>query len=144
MNENRGFPRFIPRGGARVSITIGESITPLIAPLVETWRANLPRASSSPSSASAPTAETKEESDADALRAHQVHHADYLSGAFDPDEATRREITSLLQEQVRALGEQVEEEEGRFARGTWGQSRRRESVQAGPGGLPPPQGPLEG
>lgn len=136
MNENRTFPRFLPRPGATVSITVGQSLTPLIEPMVKSWRAGLPRADKPPPpkfAFDAPTppvltAETRAESDTEAVRTHQDHHADYLGGAFDPDEATRREITSLLQEKLRALGEKVEEGEGRFANGSWSHSRRKERV----------------
>lgn len=38
MNEYRGFPRFIPRPGGRLSMTIGEPITAKIQPLVDRWR----------------------------------------------------------------------------------------------------------
>lgn len=132
MNEYRKWPRFIPRGGANISITVGQSLTPLVAPLVDAWRGGLPRASAADSEHSPPT---KAESDTTALRAHQGEHADYLSGAFDPDESTRREITALLQDGLRSLGESIEGEEGRFARGEWSQSRRRESSD----GLPAPE-----
>ncbi|BEI81193.1 hypothetical protein CcaverHIS002_0203530 [Cutaneotrichosporon cavernicola] len=132
MNEHRKWPRFLPRPGANVSITVGESLTPLVAPLVDAWRAGLPR---HPASGSEPTAPTRVESDQSALRAHQAEHADYLSGAFDPDESTRREITALLQNGLRSMGEAVESGEGRFAKQEWSQSRRRESQ----GGLPAPE-----
>ncbi|CAK9780101.1 acyltransferase-domain-containing protein [Cutaneotrichosporon oleaginosum] len=135
MNEYRKWPRFIPRGGATVSITVGESLTPLVAPIVDAWRAGLPRAAAPSHLSSEATAPTRAESDEAALREHQDHHADYLSGAFDPDESTRREITALLQNGLRSLGEQVEGEEGRFANGAWSQSRRRECAS----GLPAPE-----
>lgn len=132
MNEYRKWPRFIPRGGATVSITVGESLTPLVSPLVDAWRAGLPRHATL---GSEPTAPTKADSDKTALRVHQGQHADYLSGAFDPDESTRREITALLQNGLRSLGEVVEGEEGRFSRSAWSHSRRRESSH----GLPAPE-----
>ncbi|GMK57045.1 hypothetical protein CspeluHIS016_0308850 [Cutaneotrichosporon spelunceum] len=132
MNEERKFPRWIPRAGANVSITVGKSITPHIAPLVDAWRTGLPRQAGASMESTAPT---KAESDQSALRAHQAEHVNYLSGEFDPDESTRQEITAILQERLRSMGETVESGEGRFAKGVWSQSRRRESQ----GGLPAPE-----
>jgi monolysocardiolipin acyltransferase len=39
MNERRGAPRFLPRTGAKISITVGEPITSRIQPLVDAFRA---------------------------------------------------------------------------------------------------------
>lgn len=136
MNERRGFPRFLPRPGASVSITIGPSLTPRIAPMVDAWRASLSTTASdsvsaTPSASAAAAIEAVKPAPQEPHLHGEHPHADYMRGEFDPDEAARREITGVLQESVRALGEMVEGEEGRFERGSWSQSRRRESIEAG-------------
>lgn len=96
MDEHRGFPRFVPRPGAKVSVTIGESIRPQVEAVVNAHRAQ----------GAQPTGPTHVEGD-----------------AHDGDRETRIKITQMLQDAVQALGEKVETYEGRFERGEWTQSR---------------------
>jgi len=91
MDENRGAPRFVPRPGAKISISVGEPVTRVIQPLVDAFKRG------------------REDG----------------SGDEDPTQ-TRIRIVHELQEAVRKLGESVEAREGRFERGEWSQSRRRE------------------
>ncbi|KAL1409702.1 Lyso-phosphatidylcholine acyltransferase [Vanrija albida] len=100
MDEHRGFPRFVPRGGAKVSVTIGESIRPQVEAVVNAHRAQGAKPSG-------PT------------------HVDGDAAAHDADRETRIQITQMLQDAVQALGEKVETAEGRFERGEWSQSRAR-------------------
>lgn len=44
--------------------------------------------------------------------------------ACGTEEEIRRQIVSVLQEEVRKLGERVERKEGRYERGEWTQSRK--------------------
>lgn len=110
MNEDRTFPRFIPRPGANISITIGESLTPRIAPLIAAHKAT----STEPSK----------------LAQRLDAAADARARGDDPDMDTRIAVTAALQAGVREIGERVEEAEGRFARGTWTQSRRKGEKEA--------------
>lgn len=139
MNEYRGFPRPIPRPGGRVSVTIGDSISDRIQPLVQRWRAIAAaesgdvgiggewRGSSSSAASQSESSPTfargmTEQDQAEDQRQRDVRSKGLLAGSRE--EAVRIEITAAIQEEVRLLGERVEEREGRFERGEWSQSRR--------------------
>lgn len=108
MNENRGFPRFFPRPGATISITIGESLTPRIAPLLEAHRAG--------------------KGNLNELSARVDEAAAARSRGEDPDRDIRVAVTAALQQGVKEIGEVVEAREGRFERGEWTQSTRIDEV----------------
>jgi len=115
MPETRGWPRPVPRAGGNVSITIGSSLTSKIQPLVEEWK----RVSAKHRGVSG--LETQEGSTEGAVR--------------DPNaDATERDfrirICEALQDSVRALGVDVEREEGRFGKEEWSNSTRRLDIQA--------------
>lgn len=95
MSEERGPPRFMPRPGAKISITFGESIAPRLEPVVAAHRRDVPVY---------PTGSDE---------------------AHEADRETRIRITQELQDAVQRLGEAVETREGRFATGQWSQSRER-------------------
>jgi monolysocardiolipin acyltransferase len=137
MNEYRGFPRPIPRPGGRVSVTIGESISDKIQPLVERWRAIAAQekgdlgvggewrgTDASLTSTGSGSATGREAEEAEDRRQRDVRSRGILAGS--KEEAIRIEITAAIQEEVRKLGERVESAEGRFERGEWSQSRRSE------------------
>lgn len=42
MDEERGFPKFLPRPGANISIVIGEPINERIQPLIDEYRSKFP------------------------------------------------------------------------------------------------------
>lgn len=124
MNERRGFPRFLPRPGAKISITIGPSISPLIEPLVKaykTTRAELDQqAPLHTAPKELPGPRTLSNTDQEGK-----NYGDWPYAGRE-DEATRDAriaITARLQEELTKLGERVETEEGRFERGEWAQSR---------------------
>lgn len=124
MNEHRGFPRFIPRPGANVSITIGQSISPLISPLVDSYRQTRSELDQQAPLHTAP----KELPGPTSMRNTAQDGKDYGDWPYAgrEDEATRDAriaITARLQEELTKLGERVESEEGRFERGEWAQSR---------------------
>ncbi len=112
MPENRRFPRFIPRPGARISITIGQPLTSKIKPLVDDWRGI---AEKEPGSAgiggewTAGEGQRQERSRGDLADGKEIE--------------VRKKICEMLQEGVRDLGERVERDEGRFEKGLWCQSR---------------------
>lgn len=124
MDERRGFPRFLPRPGANVSITIGQSISPLISPLVQSYRQTC-----SELDQVAPLHPALKEVPGPQTIANSAQmgkgYGDWPYSERE-DEATRDAriaITARLQEELTRLGERVEAEEGRFDRGEWAQSR---------------------
>lgn len=127
MNEYRGFPRLVPRPGAKVSVTIGEPITSKIQPLVDRWR-DLAAAEKgtlgiggewqSDQTHMPPGREVEGEE----ARQRNVRGQGQLAGG--QEEQVRKEIVAVLQEEVARLGERVEAKEGRFERGDWSHSRR--------------------
>lgn len=122
MNEYRGFPRPIPRPGGKVSVTIGESISHKIQPLVDRWRAIAAAEKGDLGVGGEWKAADGEARVVEDLRQREVRSRGLLAGS--KEEAIRIEITAAIQEEVRKLGERVESEEGRFERGDWSQSRR--------------------
>lgn len=124
MNEYRGFPRFVPRPGANVSITIGKSISPLISPLVDSYRQTRSELDQSAPLHPAP----KELPGPQTIANTAQDGKDYGDWPYAgrEDVATRDAriaITARMQEELTKLGQRVEEAEGRFERGEWAQSR---------------------
>lgn len=120
MPETRTFPRFFPRFGARISITIGQPITSKIQPLVDRWR---DIASQEGGTVGIGGDWDPEGNSVGGDKQREVRSRGDLAGG--KEEETRIKITDVLQEEVRLLGEEVERREGRFDRGEWSQSRRR-------------------
>ena len=112
MPEPRGFPRFLPRPGARLSITIGQPLTSKIKPLVDDWR---DLAAKEPGSAGL----GGEWTGGEAQRVERSRGE--LADGRERD--VRVKICEVLQDAVRQLGERVETDEGRFDTGLWSQSR---------------------
>jgi monolysocardiolipin acyltransferase len=106
MPETRGWPRPVPRKGGDVSITIGESLTSRIQPVVEEWKRI--------ASKGRRIEDVKEE-------------VGKGSGDLDGKERDLRiRICEILQDAVRALGVDVERQEGRFESGEWSNSTIRQ------------------
>ncbi|KAL7423930.1 Lyso-phosphatidylcholine acyltransferase [Cryptotrichosporon argae] len=118
MNETRTAPRFVPRAGAAVSITVGAPLTPLVAPLVADWR----RLAAGERGAVGVGGEWGGEGFGDAEQ-RAVRARGELAGG--QEESVRKRIVQVLQDGMARLGEDVERREGRFDRGEWSQSRRR-------------------
>jgi monolysocardiolipin acyltransferase len=100
MPETRGWPRPVPRKGGNVSITIGQSLTARVQPLVDEWK----------------------------KLASKGREGAELHAGRDTDEKERElriRICAALQDSVRVLGEAVEKEEGRFESGEWSNSRTK-------------------
>ena len=117
MPETRGWPRFLPRLGARISITIGQSLTPMIRPLVTEWR----KVAETQAGTVGIGGQWKEE-DGSPPSEHQRRTRDQGVLADGKEKEMRIKICEVLQESVRKLGVAVEEEEGRFERKEWCQS----------------------
>lgn len=124
MNERRGFPRFLPRPGANVSVTIGASLSPQIAPLVDAYRATRAELDQAAPLHAAPKELPGPRTQANSAQGGKAYGDWPYAGR--EDEATRDAriaITARLQEELTRLGQRVEGEEGRFERGEWAQSR---------------------
>lgn len=119
MPETRGWPRAVPRRGGDVSITIGESLTPRIQPLVDEWKAV-----ATTQTGTVGIGGKWEERDGSPPGGHQrsVREAGELAEGKERDIRVR--ICEALQGSLRELGETVERDEGRFERGEWSNSRR--------------------
>ena len=112
MPETRGFPRFLPRPGARIRITIGQPLTSQIKPLVDDWRGLAAKESGSAGVGGEWTG-----GEAQRLERSRGELAD------GRERDIRVRICEVLQDAVRQLGERVESDEGRFDKGMWSQSR---------------------
>lgn len=115
MPETRGWPRPVPRAGGNVSITIGESLTSKIQPLVEEWKRI-----------------SKEHRGLGGL---ETQEGSTEAAARDPstdarEKGIRIRICEALQDSVRALGVEVEREEGRFESKEWSNSTKRLDIKA--------------
>lgn len=120
MNEKRGWPRPVPRTGAKISITYGASITPRIQPLVDEWRGIASREKGTIGLGGEWTKQGDSPAGEDqrAIRSQGI-----LAGG--KEEQMRIRITKELQDAVTKLGEEVEEREGRYERREWCQSRAK-------------------
>ena len=127
MPESRTFPRFLPRPGATLSVTIGSPITSRIQPLVDAWREI---ASHESGTVGIGGVWTKQDGGVESPSGHEQRtireRGDLAEGK---ERQVRIKITEVLQEAVRELGEMVERKEGRFERGEWSQSRRMEKIE---------------
>ena len=112
MPEDRKFPRFLPRPGARISITIGEPLTSRIQPLIDDWR-NIAEKEVGPVGIGGEWTGGYNEK--------VVRSKGDLAGGKERN--VRITICNLLQDGVRELGDKVEMAEGRFEKGLWSQSR---------------------
>lgn len=114
MPETRGFPRFVPRTGARISITVGEPLTTQIQPLVDKWRGLARQESGTVGVGGKWEAEGNSPP---GEKQRDIRESGYLSEG--QEEAVRIQITSALQDGLQKLGQSVEEAEGRIASGEW-------------------------
>jgi monolysocardiolipin acyltransferase len=111
MPETRGWPRPVPRAGGDVSITIGESLTSQIQPLVKEWKRISEKY-------------RRTEGSGDASTGGQTTTAEATERDF------RIRICEVLQDSIRALGMDVEREEGRFEKEEWSNSTKRLDIKA--------------
>jgi monolysocardiolipin acyltransferase len=116
MNEDRGFPRLLPRPGARLSITVGQPLTSRIQPLVDQWRELASKETGIVGLGGDWEKGTMAGDDQRELRGRGE-----VAGGREED--VRVGIVQVLQDALKELGEKVEDEEGRFARKEWSQSR---------------------
>lgn len=119
MPESRSWPRVIPRRGGDVSITIGQSLTSRIQPLVNEWR----------DIAATQTGTVGIGGDWEQRgNSPPGQHQRGMRQAGDLAEGKERDIRiricEALQDELRGLGQQVERAEGRFERNEWSNSRR--------------------
>lgn len=124
MDETRGFPRFLPRPGASISVTVGSSLTPLVSDMVQAYRAS--RAELDQAAPLHPS--VKEVPGPQSIANTGQEGKAYGDWPYAEREDmltrdTRVAITNRLQEELTRLGERVEAAEGRFDRGDWAQSR---------------------
>ncbi|OCF35450.1 monolysocardiolipin acyltransferase [Kwoniella heveanensis BCC8398] len=124
MDERRGWPRPIPRPGAKISITVGQPLTSQIEPLVKSWREMAEKQVGTVGVGGDWNQESKDDHPGpvgDEQR--EVRGRGDLAEGRERD--VRVKICDLLQEGVRKLGEDVERKEGRFEKGLWSHSTRR-------------------
>jgi monolysocardiolipin acyltransferase len=116
MSETRGFPRFLPRPGANISITIGQPLTSQLEPLVDRWRGIASKEKGTVGMGGEWKKGTMSGDDQRDLRGKgEIGNGE--------EEKVRIEIVQILQDKLKELGERVEESEGRFARKEWSHSR---------------------
>ena len=109
MPETRRFPRFLPRAGANISVTIGSPLTEAIRPLVDEWRSLAGKEGDEVGVGGEWTGNDREIRD----------RGELFEGR---EKAVRMKIVEVIQEGVRRLGEEIERKEGRFERAEWCQS----------------------
>ena len=118
MPETRGFPRLLPRRGAKVIVSFGQPITDRIRPLIDEWR----RIASSQGGGTVGIAGDWER-EGKSPNGHTQRRVREAGRLADGAERTLRiKICELLQDSVQKLGATIEREEGRFERGDWCQS----------------------
>nr|ODN95147.1 monolysocardiolipin acyltransferase [Cryptococcus depauperatus CBS 7855] len=123
MPETRGFPRFIPRPGANISITVGKPLTSQIESLVNSWR----EMASKETGSLGIGGDWKQEATGEGLNGSEqrnVRGRGELIGGHEKE--VRIGIVEVLQEGIRELGEDVERREGRFENRLWSHSTRQE------------------
>lgn len=120
MPETRGWPRAVPRRGGDVSITIGESLTDKIKPLVDEWRAV---ARTQTGTVGIGGEWEKQDESPPGEHQRRTRQAGDLAEGKERD--IRIRICEALQDSLRELGQDVERKEGRFDRGEWSNSTRR-------------------
>ena len=137
MPETRGWPRPLPRLGAKLSVTIGNPITDKIKPLVKAWRdiaskqrgavgmggewGTDPKSPSPVSSQASPSPKSGDGSIGGFGQRVIRSEGDLADGS---ERDIRIKICEILQKAVQELGEEVEKDEGRFVKGLWTQSRK--------------------
>ena len=123
MPESRGFPRFLPRPGAQISVTVGEPVTGSITDLVKAWK---DLAAKEPGTVGLGGTWDPKRDDAPS-----EHEQRDIRGqgrmAEGKEEEIRTQITATLRERLQELGQYVEGKEGRLDTGEWSQSRRRQT-----------------
>ena len=120
MPETRSWPRMVPRRGGHVSITIGESLTSRIQPLVDEWKAI-----AGTQSGTVGIGGNWEKLGESPPGEHQRSVRDAGTLADGKERAIRIRICEALQDSLREIGQDVERREGRFDRGEWSNSRGR-------------------
>lgn len=118
MPETRKWPRFLPRAGANIKITIGQPMTPMLRPLIDEWR-DISSASAGELGVGGEWAASDKSASEEEQRS--LRSEGRLADGRERD--IRIKLTAIMQEEVRKMGEKIEEEEGKFARGEWTQSR---------------------
>ena len=115
-------------------MTVGQPITEKIRPLVEEWQRTTRALGTTagvggewePANGPGETASLASEGE----KTREVRGAGELAGGAE--QQLRMRITALIQEEVAKLGREVEEREGRFERGEWCHSTRREDMPPTP------------
>ncbi|WVR05231.1 hypothetical protein IAU60_002243 [Kwoniella sp. DSM 27419] len=124
MDERRGWPRPVPRPGAKISITVGQPLTSQIEPLVQSWREMAEKERGTVGLGGEWKSEPSEMAlDVEGELQRTVRSRGQLSDG--KEEQVRINIVDLLQQGVQKLGQEVERKEGRFEKGLWSQSTKR-------------------
>ncbi|ODO10724.1 hypothetical protein I350_01321 [Cryptococcus amylolentus CBS 6273] len=124
MNETRGSPRFIPRPGAKISITVGQPLTAEIQPLVDQWRQMAHQEAGTLGIGGQWSQDADHTGPAGDQQREIRGKGDLIDGK---EEEVRIKIVEALQEGLRKLGQEVESAEGRFKHGLWSQSTAQTS-----------------
>ncbi|WVW83088.1 hypothetical protein I302_105106 [Kwoniella bestiolae CBS 10118] len=128
LDERRGWPKPIPRPGAKISITVGQPLTSQIEPLVKAWRALADKEIGTIGVGGDWKQEAVRNTDTDTLgHVGDVQREMRSRGELSEgkEKEMRIKITELLQQGVSDLGREVEAKEGRFEKGLWSQSTKR-------------------
>ncbi|WRT67139.1 uncharacterized protein IL334_004105 [Kwoniella shivajii] len=124
LDERRGWPKPIPRPGAKISITVGQPLTSQIEPLVKAWR-DLAGKEVGPVGVGGDWKQESQDDNpsmvGDAQR--EIRGKGVLSEGKERD--LRIKICDILQDGVGKLGAEIERVEGRFENGSWSQSTKR-------------------
>ncbi|AFR93323.2 monolysocardiolipin acyltransferase [Cryptococcus neoformans C23] len=122
MPETRGFPRFVPRPGANISITVGQPLTSQIQPLVKAWKDMASEEKGTLGIGGEWEQKVKGEGLAGQQQREVRNKGQLIHGR---EKEVRIKIVEALQEGMRKLGQDVERREGRFKRGLWSHSTRQ-------------------
>ncbi|WWC61124.1 uncharacterized protein I303_103703 [Kwoniella dejecticola CBS 10117] len=128
LDERRGWPKPVPRPGAKISITVGQPLTSRIEPLVKAWRELADREVGTVGVGGEWKQEPHNEDRVNVVSnlgnvgevQREIRSRGDLSEGKERD--VRIKITEMLQEGLAQLGKTVEEKEGRFEKGLWSQS----------------------
>ncbi|WWC69460.1 uncharacterized protein I206_103400 [Kwoniella pini CBS 10737] len=124
LDERRGWPKPVPRPGAKISITVGKPLTSRIEPLVKAWREMAEKEVGTVGIGGEWNQEI-EKNDSKLLGnvgnvQREIRSKGDLSEGKERD--VRIKITDTLQAGLAELGRMIEEKEGRFEQGLWSQS----------------------
>ncbi|WWD15915.1 hypothetical protein CI109_100339 [Kwoniella shandongensis] len=121
MPEPRNRPRFIPRPGAKLSITVGQPLTSAIEPLVSSWREMAEKESGTLGVGG----DWEQGSQGTGLVGDAQREVRGKGELIDGrEQQVRMKIVDVLQQGVAKLGEEVERREGRYEKGLWTQSKK--------------------